>query len=93
MSLQAGTSLGHYRVGRKLGAGGMGEVYLAMDTRLDREVALKILPADFARDPGRMRRFTQEAKVSSGISHPNVAHIYDFGNDRGADTDDRYFRE
>src|SRR5262249_22782088 len=71
------------RIQEKLGAGGMGEVYLAEDTRLDRRVAVKILPADFARDPGRMKRFVQEAKAASALNHPNVAHIYEIGEADG----------
>jgi serine/threonine protein kinase len=78
-SLANGTHIAHYRIVRKLGAGGMGEVYLATDPRLDRQVALKILPDDVCRDPARMQLFTQEAKVTSGLNHPNVTHIYDIG--------------
>lgn len=70
-------TLGHYRIVRKLGAGGMGEVYLAQDLRLDRPVAIKILPRDLAADEQRLERFVQEAKVASSLNHPNVAHIYD----------------
>jgi serine/threonine protein kinase len=63
-SLAAGTTISHYRIVSKLGAGGMGEVYLAQDTRLDRKVALKILPADVAAHQDRMKRFVQEAKAA-----------------------------
>jgi len=73
----AGATIAHYRIVSRLGAGGMGEVYLAQDTKLDRPVALKILPAEFASDQGRMRRFVQEAKAASALNHPNVAHIYE----------------
>ncbi len=76
--LSANTTLSHYRIVSKLGAGGMGEVYLAQDTKLDRKVALKILPADVASDQTRMRRFVQEAKAASGLNHPNIITIHDF---------------
>jgi len=71
--------LGPYKIISALGSGGMGEVYRALDSRLDRIVALKILPADVAEDEERMRRFEQEAKAASKLSHPNVAHIYEIG--------------
>src|SRR5262249_19129775 len=83
MALTAGTNLGPYSIVSLIGAGGMGEVYLAQDTRLDRTVALKILPAEVAADPERMRRFVQGAKAASALSHPNVAHIYDIGEANG----------
>jgi eukaryotic-like serine/threonine-protein kinase len=72
-----GTDLLHYRIQSRLGAGGMGEVYLAHDTKLDRIVALKIIRRDLASDPDRMRRFQQEARVVAALNHPNVAQIYD----------------
>ena len=75
--LTSGTVLGRYQVGRPLGAGGMGEVYLATDTRLDRKVALKVLPDDVAGDPDRMERFAQEARTASGLNHPNIITIYE----------------
>ncbi len=75
--LKSGTRLGRYEVGARLGAGGMGEVYLAHDTRLDRKVALKILPDEVAADPDRMRRFEQEARTASGLNHPNIITIYE----------------
>lgn len=75
--------LSHYRIIRKLGSGGMGEVYLAQDLELDRTVALKILPGDVAADSERMRRFVQEAKAASSLDHPNVAHIYEIGDASG----------
>ena len=77
MSLAAGTKLGRYEIRSKLGEGGMGEVYLAHDTKLDRTVAIKVLPAELAKDQTRMRRFVQEARTASSLSHPNVAHIYE----------------
>src|SRR5260370_37551297 len=77
MSLAAGTKLGRYEIRSQLGAGGMGEVYLAQDTKLDRKVALKILPADVASHQDRMRRFVQEAKAASALNHPNIITIYE----------------
>jgi serine/threonine protein kinase len=78
-----GTTLNHYHVLSLLGAGGMGEVYLARDRRLDRTVALKILPVDLARDPERMQRFEREARAASALNHPNVATIHDVGESDG----------
>jgi Tol biopolymer transport system component len=69
-------TIAHYRITAKLGEGGMGEVYRATDTKLDREVAIKILPESFAQDAGRMARFEREAKVLASLNHPNIAHIY-----------------
>jgi len=77
--LENNTNLSHYRVVSKIGAGGMGDVYLAQDTRLDRSIALKILPADLAGDPERMRRFVLEAKATSALNHPNIITIYEIG--------------
>jgi serine/threonine protein kinase/tetratricopeptide (TPR) repeat protein len=77
MAIPPGTRLGHYEIRSKLGAGGMGEVYLAQDTRLDRKVALKVLPFDVAASEDRMRRFVQEAKAAAALNHPNIAHIYE----------------
>ncbi len=71
-----GSTVGHYRVTAKLGAGGMGEVYRATDSKLNREVALKILPEAFAQDAQRMARFSREAQVLASLNHPNIAHIY-----------------
>src|SRR5467141_773538 len=83
MSLSAGTKLGHYEIRAQLGAGGMGEVYLAKDTKLDRKVALKILPTELAANQDRMRRFVQEAKAAAALNHPNIAHIYEIGESEG----------
>jgi serine/threonine-protein kinase len=69
-------AIAHYRITAKLGKGGMGEVYRATDTKLDREVAIKVLPEGFATDPGRMVRFEREAKLLASLNHPNIAHIY-----------------
>src|SRR5437899_1509260 len=76
MPLSAGTRLGPYEILAPIGAGGMGEVYRARDTKLKRDVALKVLPEAFARDPGRMARFQREAEVLASLNHPNIAHIY-----------------
>src|SRR6266404_5313818 len=83
MSLAAGTSLGRYEIRSKLGEGGMGEVYLAEDTQLDRPVALKILSAEIARDQQRLYRFLQEARAASKLKSANVAHIYEIGEVEG----------
>jgi len=82
-ALHNGDNVGPYRVVTRLGEGGMGEVYLAVDTRLDRSVALKVLPPAMAQDRTRMERFEREAKTASALNHPNVAHIYEIGEDRG----------
>ena len=76
MSLSPGTRLGAYEVADKIGAGGMGEVYRARDTKLDRDVALKVLPDLFANDPERLGRFQREAKVLASLNHPNIGSIY-----------------
>jgi serine/threonine-protein kinase len=77
MTLATGTKLGRYEIRSKIGEGGMGEVYLAQDTKLDRKVALKILPADVAARPDRMKRFVQEAKAASALNHPSIITIYE----------------
>jgi serine/threonine protein kinase len=76
-------SISHYRILHRIGSGGMGEVYMAKDTELDRVVALKILRADVASNPDRLNRFVQEAKAASALDHPNVAHIYEIGEAEG----------
>jgi two-component system LytT family response regulator len=85
MPAQPGQQIGHYRIDHRLGGGGMGEVYLATDTRLDRQVAFKILAPGFAQDPEHMQRFWLEAKLMSGMSHQNIAHLYDVGKQAGVD--------
>src|ERR1044071_7978647 len=83
MSLTPETQLGRYEIRSLLGAGGMGEVYLAQDTSLNRKVALKVLPAEVALNQDRMRRFKQEATAAASLNHPNIAHIYEIGNASG----------
>lgn len=79
MSLAPGTKLGRYKVRAKIGAGGMGEVYLAEDTQLNRKVALKVLSSELATKTDRMHRFKLEAMSAASLNHPNIAHIYDIG--------------
>src|SRR5262245_39800725 len=81
--LNSETLLGKYKILAKLGAGGMGEVYLAKDTVLDRQVAIKVLPIELASDESRMRRFVQEAKAAASLNHPNIAHVYEVGEADG----------
>src|SRR5947199_10863552 len=81
--IATGTKLGRYEIRSKIGEGGMGEVYLAQDTKLDRKVALKILPAELAENRDRMRRFVQEAKSAAALNHPNIAHVYEIGESDG----------
>src|SRR5450759_2120137 len=83
MSLAAGSRLGPYEVIAPLGAGGMGEVYKAKDTRLDRDVAIKVLPESLAKDPDALSRFEREAKAVAALSHPNILGIFDFGSQDG----------
>ncbi len=84
MTLSAGTKLGPYEITGALGAGGMGEVYRARDTRLERDVAIKVLPASFSSDPERLRRFEQEARAVAALNHPNILAIYDIGTHEGS---------
>src|SRR5438876_5167014 len=85
MPLAPGTQLGPYEITAQLGVGGMGEVYRARDTRLDRTVAIKILPAQFSSDPVRKQRFEREAKTISSLNHPHICVLYDVGSQDGID--------
>src|SRR5271163_3133645 len=81
MPLGPGSKLGCYEIVAALGAGGMGEVYRARDTRLERTVAIKLLPAEFSANKGRLQRFEQEARSASALNHPNIVTIYELGED------------
>ncbi len=81
--MEPGTKLGHYEILAPLGEGGMGQVYRARDTTLDRDVAIKVLPEDFASDPGRLARFEREAKLLASLNHPNIATIFGFEESDG----------
>src|ERR1700736_3578193 len=85
MTLSVGTKLGPYEIVAPLGAGGMGEVYRARDTRLERTVAIKILPAQFSSDPVHKQRFEREAKSVSSLNHPNICVLYDVGHQEDMD--------
>src|SRR6516225_6449074 len=85
MALAPGTKLGPYEIQSPLGAGGMGEVYRAKDTRLERTVAIKILPAEVAKDAVRKQRFEREAKTISSLNHPNICTLHDIGSQDGTD--------
>jgi Tol biopolymer transport system component len=85
MALRSGTKLGLYEIQSPLGAGGMGEVYRARDTRLDRDVAIKVLSGHFVSDPSLKERFEREARTVSQLSHPNICRLYDVGSQDGAD--------
>ncbi len=84
MTLAAGTKLGRYEIRSKIGEGGMGEVYRARDTKLNRDVAIKVLPAALSQDEDRLRRFEQEAQAASALNHPNILAVYDVGTHDGA---------
>ncbi len=85
MALQSGTRLGPYEIQSALGAGGMGEVYKARDTRLDRTVAIKVLPEHVASNPELKQRFEREAKTISSLNHPHICTLYDVGSQDGVD--------
>src|SRR6266404_781617 len=84
MSLPAGAKLGRYEIRSQLGAGGMGEVYRARDEKLNRDVAIKVLPASLSQDQDRLRRFEQEAQAAGALNHPNILAVYDVGMHDGA---------
>src|SRR5437867_5213134 len=84
MALTVGTQLGSHEITALLGHGGMGEVYRARDTKLKRDVAIKILPDEFSRDPERVARFQREAEVLASLNHPNIAAIYDLQEANGS---------
>ena len=83
MTISVGTRLGPYEIVAPIGAGGMGEVYRARDTRIGREVAFKVLPPAFALDSDRLRRFELEARAAGTLNHPNLVTVYDLGTDNG----------
>src|SRR5215831_18793654 len=83
MALAPGTKLGPYEIVAPIGAGGMGEVYRARDTRLDRDVALKTLPAEVAGDAARQHLFEKEARALAALNHPNIVYVFDVGTEGG----------
>ena len=84
MPLTGGTRLGPYEIQTLVGAGGMGEVYRAHDSRLNRTVAIKVLPSSYSADRDRLLRFAQEARAAAALNHPNILSIYDIGEEKGA---------
>src|SRR5437867_10900071 len=84
MSIAAGTKLGRYEIRSKIGEGGMGEVYLARDTQLGRDVAIKVLPSSYSDDAERLHRFEQEACAASALNHPNILIVHDSGTHNGS---------
>jgi len=84
MALRPGTKLGPYEIQSSIGAGGMGEVYRARDSRLGRDVAIKVLPTSFSADPDRLQRFAQECRATAALNHPNILSIFDIGEDHAA---------
>lgn len=92
--LEANQTFAHFKIIKKLGAGGMGEVYLAEDSKLNRKVALKVLLADYFDNPEHLERFNREARTAAQISHPNVMSIYDIGSatDEASGREIRYIR-
>src|SRR5262245_17566103 len=84
MSLQPGDRLGPYEILAAIGAGGMGEVYRARDARLGRNIAIKVVPAEFASDAERLQRCEQEARAAAALNHPNILAVFDIGRDDGA---------
>ena len=91
MTISVGSKLGPYEITSAIGAGGMGEVYLARDTRLDRDVAIKVLLESFAEDEERVRRFRREAKVLASLNHPHIAAIYDVETVDGAKDESTFY--
>src|SRR5260370_14917572 len=85
MTLVPGAKLGPYQISAALGAGGMGEVYRARDTRLGRDVAIKVLPSHLSSNPDLKARFEREAKAISALNHPHICHLYDVGSQDGTD--------
>ena len=83
MPLSAGDRLGRYEILAPLGAGGMGEVYRAHDERLDRDVAIKVLPEEVAEDPDRLARFEREARAAAALNHPNILAVHELGEHEG----------
>ena len=84
MMFARGDRVGPYEVQALIGAGGMGEVYRARDSRLARDVAIKVLPASLVADPDRLRRFEQEARAAAALNHPNILAVYDIGTHEGS---------